>query len=250
MIRTVLVDDEREGLDVLEYDLGKLDLDILIVGKFDAPREALEFLRNNTIDVLLLDIEMPWMSGFELLDQLGDVPFKVIFVTAYDQYAVQAFRYYAIDYLLKPVTREQLKEAVTRVVSGPSGGRDSAHFKELMAMIDRSQNQFKRFVVPTLEGYELIEIADIIRCQADNNYVNVFLADGSRILMSRSLKYVQGILEDHDFFRTHQSHLINLQHVKRYIKTDGGQIIMSDNSTVGLSRGKKDEFVQKLKRLL
>ena len=248
MIRTVLIDDEREGLDVLEYDLHKIDMGIEVVGKFDDPQKALEYLSANTPDIVFLDIEMPWMSGFELLDRLDSVQFKLIFVTAYDQYAIKAFKYYAIDYLLKPVTREQLREAVTRSLSRPAN-IEYDFYKEMMANIQGARSTFKRFVVPTLEGYELINIADIVRCQADNNYVEFHLTDGKKIVMSRPLKYAQGILEEHGFFRAHHSHLINMQHVKRYVKADGGHVVMSDNSIVNLSRGKREVFFARLKDL-
>lgn len=250
MIRAVIVDDEKEGLDILEYDLRQLGLDIDIAGKFHDPQEALKFLANNPTDVLLLDIEMPWMSGFDLLDRLENISFKVIFVTAYDQYAIKAFRYYAIDYLLKPVTRDQLREAINRVIESPAGEPDARHIRALIESISLKPGIFTKFVIPTLEGYNLVDIADIVRCQADNNYVEVYMIDGRRVVMSKPLKYAQEILEGNGFFRAHQSHLINLQHVMKYVKTDRGHVVMRDKSIVYLSRGKKEGFVKMLKERL
>lgn len=250
MIRAVIVDDEQEGIDILEYDLVQLGQEIEIAGKFSDPQEALKFLGDNTIDVLLLDIEMPWMSGFDLLDRLEDISFKVIFVTAYDQYAIKAFRYYAVDYLLKPVTRDQLREAIQRVVDSPPGEFNAGHIRALIESINQRPGIFTKFVIPTLEGYDLVEIADIIRCKADNNYVEVFMIDGRKIVMSKPLKYAQEILEGNGFFRVHQSHLVNMRHVMKYVKADRGHIVMRDNSIVYLSRGKRDGFVKILKERL
>jgi two-component system LytT family response regulator len=246
MMKVVLVDDEKEGLDVLAYDLVKLEMDLDITGQFTDPAEALAFLKREPPDLLFLDIEMPWMSGFELLDKLEDIPFEVIFVTAYDQYAIRAFRYYAIDYLLKPVTREQLGEAISRVIANPRKGSDPLHIRALVEKLNSVHETFTKFVVPTVEGYELINIDDIIRCQADSNYVEIYLVDGSITVMSRSLKYVQALLEDHDFFRAHQSHLVNMRHVSKYLKSGPGQIMMRDNSVVSLSRDKKEAFLKRI----
>ena len=247
MLRVTLIDDEQEGLDVLEYDINRLGMDIQILGKYNDPKIGLGAIREKNPDLVFLDIEMPWMNGFELLDQLEEIPFDVIFVTAYDQFAIKAFRYYAIDYLLKPVDQENLREAVARV-SEKRKGISKTHLHALIDKLDKEQEPFTKLALPTLEGFEFIPIESIVRCEASNNYCNVILTSGKKFLVSRPLKYIQNLLEEHRFYRTHQSHLINLDHIARYVKSDGGYIVMSDNSIVNLSRGKKDGFLEFLNR--
>lgn len=242
MIRALLIDDEMEGLNVLEYDIKRLNSDIQIIGKFNDPKLGLDAIQQLKPDLVFLDIEMPWMNGFELLDQIDSIDFKVIFVTAYDQYAIKAFRYYAVDYLLKPVSQDQLRDAINRVQS-KDDRLDKNMLQALMHKLDREDEPITKIAIPTMEGYSFLEIASIIRCEADNNYCNVFLVDGKKILVSRPLKYLTGLLSQHQFFRLHQSHLINLNHIDRYVKGDGGYVIMSDGSHVSIARSKRDDFV-------
>ena len=246
MIRTILIDDEQEGLDVLEYEINRLDIDIDIVGKFADPKIALTALQNDTPDVVFLDIEMPWMSAFELLDQLDEILFDVIFVTAHDQFALKAFRYYAIDYLLKPVDQASLKKAVSRVVE-KRRGFSKEFLQDILLTINNRNEPLNKIALPTMEGYEFVSIPGIIRCEADNNYCKIYLDNGKKILASKTLKYIQGLLQDHNFFRTHHSHLINVDHIHKYVKSGGGYVIMSDNSIVNVSRAKKDEFMSILR---
>lgn len=245
-LRIYLVDDEEEGLEILEYDLNRLNLDIAVKKKFTDPKEALIAINKKAPDLLMLDIEMPWMNGFEMLDALPEIDFPVIFITAYDQYAIKAFKYFTIDYLLKPVDIEDLNNAIQRAIdSKRSFGKLRAQV--LLETINKKEEHFTRIALPTMEGYEFIEIKAIIRCKADNNYTNIFMHDGSQLLISKSLKYLQNLLESHHFFRTHHSHLINLDHVKKYVKTDGGYIEMIDRSIVNISRSKKESFINLFK---
>ena len=241
-LKIYLVDDEEEGLDVLEFDLNRLGMNIIVKEKFTDPKLAIQAINLKNPDLLLLDIEMPWMNGFEMLDSLPKVDFPVIFVTAYDQYAVKAFKYFAIDYLLKPVDFEDLQNTIQRVIDSKEYfGKQRS--KALLETINKKDEVFTKIAVPTMEGYEFVEIKSIIRCKADNNYSTIFMDDGKRIVISKSLKYLQSLLESHQFFRTHHSHLINLDHVKKYFKSDGGYIEMIDNSIVNISRSKKEAFI-------
>ena len=242
MLKIILVDDEDEGLDVLEYDLGRLQIPLKIVGKYNDPQEALIAIQTAQPDLLFLDIEMPWMNGFELLDQVGEIDFRVIFVTAYDQYAIRAFRYFAVDYLLKPVDIKHLREAVERVTD--SGHKiSSSQIKALIDQLHVRNEPMTRIAIPTSGGFEFIEISSIVRCQADNNYAIIYLVDGKKLLVSKPLKYLHDLLESHRFFRTHQSHLVNLDHVAKFVKADGGYAQMVDGSIVNIARGKKEQFV-------
>lgn len=246
MLKVIMIDDEPRGMDVMEHDIHRLDMDVNVIGKYSDPKEGLAAIRTNQPDVLLLDIEMPWMNGFELLDQLEEINFDIIFVTAYDQFAIKAFRYYALDYLLKPVDLDSLHHALTRV-SEKRHHISKAHLNALIDKLDKKEEGFSKLVVPTMEGYEFIEIDDVIRCEASNNYSNVVLKSGGKLLVSKHLKYLEEMLDGHGFYRIHQSHLINLKHISKYVKTDGGYIIMSDGSNVNISRGRKEGFVKLLR---
>ncbi len=237
-----IVDDEEEGIEILEHDLHRLNMEITVKKTFTDPKKALIAIQKKNPDLLLLDIEMPWMNGFEMLDALPAVDFPVIFITAYDQYAIKAFKYFAIDYLLKPVDIQDLHNALQRVITSKKKfGKQRA--QALLEKINQKDDVFTRIALPTMEGYEFIEIKSIIRCKADNNYTNIFMENGNQLLVSKPLIYLQSLLESHRFFRTHHSHLINLDHVKKYVKTEGGYIEMIDRSIINISRSKKESFI-------
>ena len=247
MLRVMMIDDEVRGMEVLHYDINKLNLDVEIVGKFSDPVKGLEALRTDSPDLLLLDIEMPWMNGFELLDKLDRIDFDVIFITAYDQHAIKAFKYAAVDYLLKPVDLESLQDALQRVINRQQVLSQS-QLNVLLSAINNTGDEISKLVIPTIEGFEFIEINDIIRCQASGNYCTIYLKQGNQFLASRHLKHVEGLLPAKDFYRVHQSHLINLKHIKRYSKTDGGHVVMGDGSEVAVARSRKDEFLMLFQR--
>lgn len=245
-LRVIMIDDEARAMDVMEHDIGRLNADVEVLGKYSDPKEGLEAIRRDNPDLVLLDIEMPWMNGFELLDQFDDIYFDVIFVTAYDQFAIKAFKYYAVDYLLKPVDQDSLRVALERVRE-KQYGLSKAHFNALLERLDQRNEMFSKLVVPTMEGFEFIEIDEVIRCEASNNYTYVFLRSGKKLLVSKHLKYLEEMLEGHGFYRIHQSHLVQLKHIARYVKTDGGYIVMTDGSSVNISRSRKEGFVKLLK---
>ncbi|MDX1407386.1 MAG: LytTR family DNA-binding domain-containing protein [Saprospiraceae bacterium] len=245
MVRVMMIDDEPKGMDVMDHDIRRLELDVEVIGKYQDPQKGLAAIQRQQPDLLLLDIEMPWMNGFELLDQLDEINFEVIFVTAYDQFAIKAFRYYAVDYLLKPVDQESLRDALLRVIER----KQHISREQLQALIDKldsGEAPFTKLVLPSMEGYEFVEIDDVIRCEAANNYTYVFMSGGRKMLVSKHLKYLEELLADHRFYRVHQSHLIHLSHIARYVKADGGYLIMSDGSTVSISRSRKEGFVRLL----
>lgn len=252
MIRVVIVDDEKPSTESLSIELKSIRKDILIAGVFNKPLEALHFIKNNDFDLLFLDIEMPGMSGFDLLDKLDKTDFEVIFTTAYDQYAIKAFKFSAIHYLLKPIDYDDLTAAIEMWETRKQVIRREQIelFKELMA---KSNINHHKIALPTTDGFELINIQDIIRCQAENNYTRFYLTDGSQYLICRTLKDVESILVNNQFMRTHQSHLINPAFIKKYIRNDGGYLIMEDESKISISRARKENIlnlINSMERLL
>lgn len=249
MTKIIIIDDELHCTKVLETLIGKIHSDYNIIGIFTNPLEGLEFIKKNTPDLLFLDIEMPNLNGFALLDKLLPIDFDIIFTTAYDHYAIKAFQYSAINYLLKPITERNIVSAISawekrRNKTSPEQWRLlQNHFR------DTPQNH-SQIALPTGVGYQIVDISNIVRCQSDSNYTNIFCKSDNKILISRTLKEIEELLSDHGFLRVHQSHLINPQFVKGILKHDGGSLIMQDNEEVPVSRQKSKQINEILETML
>ena len=198
-------------------------------------------------ELIFLDVMMPDGSGFDVLEKLGALKFEVIFTTATDKFAVKAIKYSALDYLLKPIDPEELKNAVGKVVARNKKVSNEDNLRSLLENVKQNENQYAKITLPTGNAYEVVLVKDIIRCEANDNYTNVYLASGKKYLVSGTLKHYEELLPEKDFIRVHHSHLINMNHMLRFLKEDGGYAIMSDGSKVEVSRRKKDEFLKKLK---
>jgi two-component system LytT family response regulator len=244
MIEVVLVDDEKDSTETLDILLKKNFPDIKVVGKFNEPLIAVEFLRKNHFDLLFLDIEMPAMNGFDLLKEIQKDDFEVVFVTAYDHFALRAFKYSAFDYLLKPVETEDLIGCVAKYEEKKQ--QLKARLEHLQKMVKQNGIAIDKIAVPTSQGLEFIEIKDIIRCESDGNYTRIFFINQPFMLVSRTLKDFDELLEELNFLRVHQSHLINLKYLKKYIKSEGGYVEMQDGTQITVSRNRKDELLNKL----
>lgn len=235
----VILDDEQHCSDMLSTLIRKVHPDYAIKRVFHHPEQALSFIRENEFDLLFLDIEMPGMNGFALLDKILPVNFDIIFTTAYDQYAVRAFQYSAINYLLKPIS----EKAIVQALSSWEQRRKKTNAEQwqmLQQLISSTGEAQRKIALPTGTGYDIIEIDTIVRCQSENNYTYFFLADGSRSLICRTLKEVEVMLSERTFFRVHQSHLINPKYVKNISKQDGGTLVMADATEVPVSRQKRN----------
>ncbi len=244
MIDAVLVDDEKDSTETLDILLKANFPDIQVVGKFNQPLVALEFLQKNHFDLLFLDIEMPNMNGFDLLREIPKDDFEVVFVTAYDQFAVKAFKYSAFDYLLKPVEVEDLLACIAKYQDEKL--QLKARLEHLQKMVKQTGAMIDKIAVPTSHGFEFIEIKDIIRCESDGNYTRIFFTNQPPMLVSRTLKDFDEILEDLNFVRVHQSHLINLKYLRKYVRSEGGYLEMHDGTQITVSRSRKDELINKL----
>ena len=247
-IKAILIDDEPYCTQGLEIDLKAVCPEVEVITTCNSAKEGLMQIKKLDPDVVFLDIEMPWMNGFELLELAAPVNFEVIFITAYDQFAVKAFRASAIDYLMKPVDRNLLKEAVSRLSGKLNIQKTQA--PKISALIDYIKNPAQsnpKIALPHTDGIDLVLVNDIIYCQADNNYTTIFLTSGKKKLVSKVLKEVASQLQDYDFLRIHQSYLINMEHLVSYHKADGGFVEMINGNKLGVSRAKKRELTARLK---
>jgi two-component system, LytTR family, response regulator len=244
MINSILVDDEVHCLDTLDILLNDYCPEILVMAKCMSAKKAIEAIEKMKPELVFLDIEMPTMTGFELLEQYDKIPFSVIFTTSYDQYAIRAIRFSALDYLLKPIDPKDLARAVTKVKEQkmhPS----IEQFRMLIDQIIHKDNGLTKIAVPTSEGFELIPADQIVRCEASDNYTHLFLKNKTQIVACRSLKEVEEQLHSFSsFIRVHHSYLVNLNEVTKYIRGEGGYLVMSDGSTVIVSRSRKDALLK------
>lgn len=245
MRKVLLIDDEFDALDMLEYELLNLQEEVEICAKCADARDAVSLIETHQPDLLFLDIEMPWMNGFDVLDQIQSVDFDVIFVTAYNHYAVKAFRYFALDYILKPYDAEDLSRIFQRLEK-----KESNQGEDLVQLLHGFKNSMElhKMAIPTSDGFEYVGYDEIVRCQADSNYSKIFLSDGRSIVVSKPLKYLIEIIEDDAFFRVHQSHYINLNYLAKFIKQDGGLIVLKDKTEIPLSRNFKTGFMKRIYR--
>lgn len=242
MLRTLLLDDEPNSIALLRHLMANHCPELEIVGAYTDAYEGLAAIRRDRPELVFLDIEMPKLNGFELLNQCQPLQFKVIFTTAYNQYAVRAFKYSALDYLLKPIAEEELVAAVRKAAASPVLP-DLRQYDVLQQFNPLRQAQPQKMVIPTLEGLIFIDITDVIHADSDGSYTRVWLAGGESILVSKSLKEVEEMLHFDFFYRAHHSHLINLQHIKKYLRADG-DVLMSNGRTVPVARSKRQEFLE------
>jgi len=239
-IRSVILDDEQHCIDTLQWQLEKYIPEVEIINKFSSPIAALKVLKSQPIDLLFLDIEMPEMNGFELLQQLANVNFGIIFTTAYDEFAVKAFKASAIDYLLKPIDKEDLILAVSKVKDARNVFIQPEQMDILYKAITNKHPLKERIAVPTQEGLHFVKIKEIMYCISDSNYTNIHLNNKKKILVCRTLKEIEEMLIDSGFLRIHNSHLINLQKIEKYVRGDGGYVIMDDQTPLSVSRSRKE----------
>ncbi|PLW92422.1 MAG: DNA-binding response regulator [Marinilabiliales bacterium] len=249
MVRAVIVDDEKASRDTLKGLLDRYEKEVMVVAEADSVASGLEAISAFTPDLVFLDIQMPDGSGFRLLEQIQDVDFNVIFITAFDQYAIKAFKYSAIDYLLKPIIPEDLKAAVKKHQELGQVGNSNTNVQVLLENLSNKNKEPQKIVLHTFEGMHVINTEDIIRCQSDDCYTNFHLADGKKIIVSKTLKEIEEQLKGKDFIRPHKSHLININNIKTFVRNDGGYIIMKDGSEIPVSRRKKESVIQMLNHL-
>lgn len=246
MIKTLIIEDEQKSREMLVAMLEKNCEFINVIGAAKNVKEGVELIKQFKPELVFLDISMPDGTGFDLLEQVQGHKFELIFATASDQHAIRAIKYSACDYLLKPIDVEELKLAVDKVAQKKNAIPNMENLNFLIQQLKKSDDNFQKITLPTGNAFEVVSIKDIIRCEADGSYTTFFLADKRKLLVSFGLKHYEDLLPESDFIRIHHHHLINMNHVLRFLKEDGGYAVMSDNSKLEISRRKKDAFMEKL----
>ncbi|OQP40067.1 DNA-binding response regulator [Niastella yeongjuensis] len=244
MIKAICIDDEVHCLDTLALLLKEYCPQVQVIGQCRSAKKGLEVIESTKPDLVFLDIEMPGMNGFDMLEQFVEIPFAIIFITSYDQYAIKAIRFSALDYLLKPIDPKELIVAVQKVEARKSLPA-AAQFDMLLKQINHKRSDFVKIAIPTAEGFELIPADEVIRCQANDNYTFIFIKNRSRVTACRTLKEMEELLEPFSFFiRVHHSWIVNLNEVIRYVRGEGGYLVMSDDSMVNVSRSRKESLLK------
>lgn len=246
-IKAIIVDDEQHCVDALQTMLEKKCPEVIVVGKAHNVKDARSLIDELQPDLVFLDIEMPYQNGFELLRQYEKVQFEVIFTTAFEQYALKAIKFNALDYLLKPFSVKELQEAVQKCRERheqrqPSTTSPLDIFLQNMRTVHQTH---KKIALPTINGLVFMPVQNIVRCESTGNYTRIFFTDKKHLMVSRPLKEFEELLTDVDFFRIHNSHLINLQQMQSYIQGEGGYALMSDGTQVEVSRRRKAEFLKR-----
>ena len=248
MIQAMLIDDEVHSLDALHILLSEYCPQVEVVAMCRSGSEALGKIHELNPELLFLDIEMPNMTGFELLSRVPGHEFDVIFTTAYNQYAIDAIRIKAMDYLLKPVDEEELVFAVQRAEERIKERIQSKQIDVLLTNIHGVSNEFQKLAIPTQEGLHFINIRDICYCSGDGNYTNIVTSTGEKYLISKTLKGTEEMLSHPSFFRTHQSYLVNLHYIKQYIRGSGGYLVLQDGTTIQVARSRKEALMKVIYR--
>lgn len=245
MLKAIIVDDEsksRESLQILLHDFVE---GVVVKSLCQDISEAVQAIERDKPDIVFLDIQLQRETGFDLLTKVKDINFEVIFTTAYSEYAIKAFRFSAIDYLLKPIDIEELKKAVSKVEKRVNGNITS-RLTELVQNLRVGTTENYKLALPTLEGLIFIRTNDILYCEASSNYTQIYTGDGKKYLVSKTLKEYEDLLTDHNFFRIHNSYLINLNAIKKYVKGEGGYVILSNDVSLDVSKRKKEAFLSKI----
>ncbi len=249
MKKALVIDDENRTRDLIAKMINSFGLDIEAIPAGENVKSGIEAIKKHQPDLVFLDIQMPDGTGFDVLNGVQDKNFEVIFITAHEEFAINAIKFSALDYILKPVDAEELRAAVEKALDTMEGATNEEKQYEAL-QLNIQPNQKRRLVLKTQESVHVVELDNIIRCEADRNYTSFFLVGGKKILVSKTLKEYETLLTGHNFLRVQQSHLINLDFVSRYDKGNGGSVVMKDDSEVPLSPAKRDIFFKVLDSLL
>jgi two-component system LytT family response regulator len=251
MLQVILIDDEQDALEMLEWQLRTHFPTVEVVALCSSADKGIEAIRQHSPQLVFLDIEMPVKNGFEVLQAFPVPGFEVIFTTAYNQFAIKAIKFAAFDYLLKPIDTDDLRSALERYAR-KQGGSIEDKVKALLSQYQPSPVQQpapSRIALSTADGMLMVKPDAIVRCQSISNYTRIVLSDGKQPVISKTLKEVEETLHGNDFYRVHHSHLINLNHIRQYVKSDGGHVVMTDGETITIARNRKDGFMELFAKL-
>lgn len=248
MVTALIVDDENKNRESLAKLIDQFCYGVQVIGHAENVKSAEEFIKNNQPQIVFLDIEMPGGNGFTLLEKYENPDFQLIFTTAHADYAIKAIKFAALDYLLKPINVNELKIAVEKAIQNinSSSNTEDKRFDVLKNNQKNEGFDFKKIALPSLDGIEFYDISEILRCEADRAYCKFYLTNGSKITVSKALREFEDLLNECNFFRVHKSNMVNLNHIKKYVKGKGGYVVLSDESHVNVSVRKKEMLMEVL----
>ena len=254
MITAVLIDDDQNLRSGMKQLLSRYAPEIVIIGEAESVKSGVDVMDNLQTQVVFLDIQMTDGTGFDVLEQIaqrkGKSTSHIVFITAHEQYAIKAFRFSALDFLLKPVDPDELEKVIEKIKNVLVKNDDYAHIDLLLENIRKKVDNFKRIALSNSDGIHLFEVSDIIRCESEDNYTKFFIKNSKPILISKTLKEYEDLLTEHGFERIHQSHLINIAYLKSYIKKDGGYVVMADDTNLPISQRKRESLQEILKKTI
>ncbi len=245
-LRSIIVDDEPHGIETLTHILQAVCPEVELVGTAQTLSEAERLLREVSPGLVFLDVQLGTQTIFELLNDLEETPFEIIFISAHDQ-ALAAIKFMAIDYLLKPIDIEALKEAVKRAVYNKKNRNFYDHARELVASLQHTNGEDRKIAIPTQDGYEFVLTKDILYCTANGSYTTLQLQNKRQLIASQILKHYEELLEGHKFIRIHNSYLVNVQRIKSISRSDGGYVMMEDNQRLPISKSRKESLLAELR---
>lgn len=244
-MKSIIIDDEEKSAESLKILLTDFCTNVDVKATCQNIEAGVEAIKMHNPDIVFLDVNLQRETGFDLFKHFSKVPFEVIFTTAYSEYAIKAFRYAAIDYLLKPIDITELQEAVKKVEQRRSGELES-RLENLFRDLKSQKEEFLKLALPTLEGLVFINVEDIIYCEAESNYTTFFLSNGQKHVVSKTLKEYDELLSERSFFRIHNAYLINIKAIKKYVKGEGGYVVMDNDISLDVSKRKKDAFLSRI----
>jgi len=247
MKKIVIIDDENRTRELIARMIDSFGFDVVTYPEGENVQSGIEAIEMHQPDIVFLDIQMPDGTGFDVIRSIENKSFEVIFITAHEEFAIKAIKFSALDYLLKPIDTTELKAALEKALDAIDDKKESSQFDALQKNIQPSEK--RRLVLKTQESVHVVELDQIIRCEADRNYTSFFLKDSKKILVSKTLKEYETLLSGHNFLRVQQSHLVNIDYVDRYDKKNGGAVVMKDGSEVPLSPAKRDLFFKRLENI-
>ncbi|MEX0288465.1 MAG: LytR/AlgR family response regulator transcription factor [Flavobacteriaceae bacterium] len=248
-IRAIIIDDESHGRKALYRALSEHCHEVEILEMCETAEKGIKKIKELQPDLVFLDIQMPKLTGFDVLKALAPINFEIIFVTSFDQYAIKAIKFSALDYLLKPLDIDDLIEAVQRAKHQIGKENGSHRYLSVLNNINHSSGKIEQLAVPTLDGIDFYKVEDIIYCDADGHYTTLYLRGGRQELVSKTLKDFENLLSESGFFRVHNSSLINIRHIQKYVRGDGGYLVLTEDHHVTVSRRRKEAFLAKLNKV-
>lgn len=250
MINALIIDDEIDGAEVLQFLIEQNCLNVNVLGLAHSVQSGIASIKELKPDIVFMDIEMPTGTGFDVIKATQDLNYETIFITAYEHYAIKAFKTNAIDYLLKPVIIDELIAAIKKAEKRIAVSGRINHSNQIDSLVLNNIIKNKKISIPSQEGVMWVDVEDIVRFEADSNYTHVFIKNKRKVMVAKTLKSFEDQLQNTNFCRVHSAHLINLNEVERYIKGDGGNVILKDESNIPISRAHKNELLTKLNTYL